>query len=212
MRSRQPQLYPDAPPGGRGGSAALGADATPSRPTSGTLTPATRSRARSSCAPPVSGRGPALVTGGSGPGAAGAGRAAGAGAGCLRRAPSSPGASGRPRAAAEPSRPLPPASKVRERETEAGSGRSGAPGAGPFPRRLRGRFMSAPGEGCTPGGRGRGAGDEVRGAGPVGELCECPRDSRRTRPCPQGRAVGTARRPRPERPVTPAPGVSTCGL
>lgn len=61
-------------PGGRGRSAALGADAAPTRPTSGTLTPATRSRARSSCAQPVSGRGPALVTGGCGPGAGGRGR------------------------------------------------------------------------------------------------------------------------------------------
>lgn len=61
-------------PRGRGRSAALGADAAPTRPTSGTLTPATRSRARSSCAQPVSGRGPALVTGGCGPGAGGRGR------------------------------------------------------------------------------------------------------------------------------------------
>lgn len=71
MRTRPPRR---SSRGGRGRSAALGADAAPTRPTSGTFTPATRSRARSSCAQPVSGRGPALVTGGCGPGAGGRGR------------------------------------------------------------------------------------------------------------------------------------------
>ena len=166
---------------GRGVPAALGADAAPTRPTSGTLTPATRSRARSSCALPVSGRGPALVTGGGGPGAAGAGRAAGAG--CLRRAPSSPGASSRPRAAAEPPRPLPPASKVRDRGTEAGLGRSGAPGAGALPAGAARLVNVSPGGRVRSGARGRGG----RG--------RCPRDPRRT---------GSRGRAPP--PPTPAPG------
>lgn len=129
-----------SPRRGRGRPAALGADATPTRPTSGTLTPATRSRARSSCAPPVSGRGPALVTGGCGPGAGGRGR------GLPSSGPELARSEQPPATAAEP-RPLPPASKVRERDTDAGSGRSGAevaPGAGPLPAAAARRSLSAP--------------------------------------------------------------------
>lgn len=75
LRTRPPPLSSQgAGPACGARRSALGADAAPTRPTSGTLTPATRSRARSSCAPPVSGRGPALVSGGCGPGAGGRGR------------------------------------------------------------------------------------------------------------------------------------------
>lgn len=143
-------------------AAAPGANAAPTRPTSGTLTPATRSRARSSCAQPVSGRGPALVTGAAGPARARAAFVA-------RSEP--PPASRR-----GASLPLPPASKVRAREAETGSGRSGAevPGAGPLPAAAARPTSASAGEGCAPG-PGPGGGGTPGGA-------------------PDGRALGAARR------------------
>lgn len=191
---------------GRTGPAALGADATPTRPTSGTLTPATRSRARSSRAQPVSGRGPALVTGGGGPGAAGAGRAR------ARAAFVGPRASGRPGTAAKPPRLLPPASKVRERETEAGSGRAGSREPAPPRDSTAARKCPLRGKGRAPGGAGRelGAGPAVRDGweSPAGARWD-PSGTRREcvpRPRPGGRALGTARRPLPypQRPGDPS--------